>query len=130
MVTFEPGRGVAHLLPVEPQTGSWAMCRHHAETLVLPRGWVLVDNRPEAPSLFAVPDSPAATRAVARPRAERARVEDTQLDLEGSGTIATTEPEVRAVWTGHFDADNLDGLLVAETPLLNRAFQAAKAQAV
>lgn len=130
MVTFEPGRGVAHLLPPEPQTGSWAMCRHHTETLILPRGWVLVDNRPEAPSLFAVPDSPAAARAAARPRTERTRAEDTQLDLEGSDTATSTEPEVRPVWTGHFDADDLNGLLIAETPLLNRAFQAAKAQAV
>ncbi len=87
--------------------GGWAVCRRHAETLVVPRRWVLVDDRPEAPALFVLPDAPAA-------------------DEHAAAAVETV-----TLWNGHFapvDAtDDLGGVLDARTPLLRRAFRAARA---
>lgn len=106
LVAFEPGRRIAHLMAVDA-VGGWAVCRRHAETLVVPRRWVLVDDRPEAPALFVLPDAPAA-------------------DEHAAAAVETV-----TLWNGHFapvDAtDDLGGVLDARTPLLRRAFRAARA---
>ena len=143
-MAFEPGRRVAHLLSVAADSDAWGVCRRHAETLVLPRQWLLVDDRPDAPALFALPDAPrAAQRAAAAASTGRRPDRDPggiplPLDVPVADAPPASEPvitevEVESVslWNGHFapvDADTeMGGVLAARTPLLQRAFRAARA---
>jgi len=145
LVVFEPGQRVAHLLSVEAEAGGWSVCRRHAETLATPRGWVLVDDRPDAPALFALPEEPrAARRAAAAVTTSRRPDRDPggiPLPLEApaaepaanDAVVDLDDPAVETVslWNGHFapvDAEtDLGGVLAARTPLLQRAFRAARA---
>jgi hypothetical protein len=99
------------------------LCRRHADSMVVPRGWTLDDHRQPDLHLFR---PPAVEIAPAR-RARRARpsVDDTeQLRL---GVDVPAEPVADTVdltWSPVFDPDDdLDGLLVASSPLLARAFR-------
>jgi hypothetical protein len=96
---FDADRLMVWLVKCEPDADrlrAGALCRRHADRLVVPRGWTLDDRRESIPRLFPVPD------LVAEPTDERA-----------------TLP-----WTGEFDvSDDLGGVLAANSPLLSRAFR-------
>jgi hypothetical protein len=102
--------------PAAPAAG--ALCRHHAESMVLPRGWWLEDRRDKS-ALFAVggdmiaADGQRTARRPARPRRPARR--------------RITPPEASAEapsWTPAFaTVGDMDGLLAPSTPLLSRAFQ-------
>jgi hypothetical protein len=123
-----------------------ALCRHHADAMVVPRGWSLDDRREAAPPLF---PSEAATKAAAtptpaktrrrRPRRQASGDDTGQLELvpnaddaaESPAAQRAAEPVVEPVdptpfspWRPKFDEDDdLDGLLRARSPLLSRAFR-------
>ena len=132
-------------LPELPDAVGGVLCRRHADSMVVPRGWTLDDRRDPDLRLFRPPTAlPPPTRAQ-RPRPARgpqptgeqlefgaaeptAHVEPTAPD-DPTAPVAGTppvEPVPPAPWTPDFDeADDLDGLLSARSPLLSRAFRTA-----
>jgi hypothetical protein len=144
----------------DADAGAAVLCRRHADSMVVPRGWTLDDLRDPDLHLFRPPlPAPAPrTRAPRRPR-ERPVVEQLQLGAEPEVPLPPpppsvpptadpasepadavldsehplrTESDVRSgdddpgPWTPAFDeADDLDGLLAARSPLLSRAFRTA-----
>lgn len=99
---FDADRLLVWLSPREPDGDpltAGALCRRHADAMVVPQGWTLDDRRDHAPKLFktAVPptasaDDPDATKAT--------------------------------VWLPDFDDDDdLGGVLAVDSPLLARAFR-------
>jgi hypothetical protein len=121
---FDPERStvwLAVLGPAGPAAG--ALCRRHADAMVLPRGWWLQDRRSDA-ALFTAPE-PAPPAALYRAkRRRRPPADPSPLPLDDPRD-AVEGPEVAPSWAPDFDAaDDLDGLLAATTPLLSRAFRA------
>ncbi len=120
------------------------LCRRHADSMIVPLGWMLDDRREATPRLFR-PRQPMAVPAM-RPRRSRTHIphdETGQLELSVDEADATMqeaegvpEPAVAVVavvavdvgpasaaWMPVFDqTDDLDGLLTAQSPLLSRAF--------
>ena len=133
---------VVWIEPLEgtPSYRAGVLCRRHADSMVVPLGWMLDDRREPTPRLFKTAD--AAPAAVPRPRRHRAhpsRDETGQLALtdpddvvdeaavEGERTVAVIAvhevDETSAPWKPVFDQyDDLGGLLSARSPLLSRAF--------
>lgn len=130
-------------LPTAPDAIGGVLCRRHADSMVVPRGWTLDDLRDPELHLFRPPTPPehAAPRRArtTRPRRSRADVVvGEQLELGGEPSEPAEDvppPEASAagdarepdVWTPAFDeADDLGGLLSAQGPLLSRAFKTAE----
>ena len=123
---FDPERSMVWLEvlgPAGPAAG--ALCRRHADAMVLPRGWWLQDRRSDA-ALFTAPE-PAPPATVYRPRRRRpppAAPAPLPLDEPDGGATERPTDAVAPSWVPDFDAaDDLDGLLAATTPLLARAFR-------
>ncbi len=118
------------------------LCLRHADTMIVPGSWTLDDLRDPDLHLFRPP--------AAQPPAPRARRSSTsasgvgddadvteQLELgsigaesnaaetEGASTSGdAASPANGEAWSPSFDdADDLDGLLAAQSPLLARAFR-------
>jgi hypothetical protein len=108
---FDADRQLVWLAPCEPDADrmrAGALCRRHADALVVPRGWTLDDRREPTPRLFRVT---RADRASSRPKA----VEPSRPEADQPTTLP---------WTADFDvSDDLDGVLAADSPLLARAFR-------
>ncbi len=114
------------------------LCRRHADSMIVPRGWTLDDLRDPELHLFR-PPSPTARVASQRPSTpksadatgEQLRLSDEVLDAAYASPIAADGVRDSIVnepgpWTPSFDeADDLDGLLSARSPLLSRAFRTA-----
>jgi hypothetical protein len=118
------------------------LCRRHADSMVVPRGWTLDDLRDPDLHLFR-PPLPAPTPRTRAPRQSRERPVAEQLELGADVDLppppSPPEPSSSAAgddmasdgaetgpWTPAFDeADDLDGLLSARSPLLSRAFRTA-----
>lgn len=114
-----------------------ALCRDHADSMVVPNGWTLDDRREIAPRLFQSRES-AKVKPRRRIRRRRLTDDDTgQLRLAvnftvtdddaGADVIEINKPRPRPAgitpWQPVFDqTDDLDGLLKARSPLLSRAF--------
>jgi hypothetical protein len=131
------------VLPAQMDHGAAVLCLRHANSMVVPRGWTLDDLRDPDLRLFR-PPLPAPTARSRAPRQARVDTGVQQLELGGSlgaepgpgpGTGSETpvaddlvgdpDPDV-GPWTPSFDeADDLDGLLSARSPLLSRAFRTA-----
>ncbi len=128
------------------------LCRRHADSMVVPRSWTLDDLRDPDLHLFRPPQAdrtPRRMRRPATPALAGGSVEVEQLALgvddaaPSAATAATTEsapaPATESAtamatasgpvavgdsWSPSFDdADDLDGLLAARSPLLARAFR-------
>ena len=137
-VWLEPYDGTSHVrLNV--------LCRRHADAMVVPKGWTLDDRREPVPRLFKPADPPVGAptkRSRQRPRRggddtgqlEFTVAEIVETNTASSGSVdatadgapadvaALTDPTTEA-WRPVFDqADDLDGLLTANSPLLSRAF--------
>ncbi len=133
-------------LPEQPEDNAAVLCRRHADTMVVPRGWTLDDLRDPDLHLFRPPlpaPLPAPTRRTRTPRRDPDHTaEQLQLSTVPEPPAITTpsdEPHVGGVdddgdvaaagsgpWSPSFDeADDLDGLLSARGPLLSRAFRTA-----
>ena len=131
-------------LPDVPDTIGGVLCRRHADSMVVPRGWTLDDRRDPGLHLFRPPRAtpPSTGTQPARPprivRTATPTVE--QLELGTSDPSAEVVPRSSPAelvpradditapgpWTPDFDeADDLDGLLSASSPLLSRAFRTA-----
>lgn len=127
-----------------------ALCRRHADTMIVPRGWTLDDLRDPDLHLFRPPPpAPAAPRGVRRRTRVVAPAEQLALVPDPTGSMRIPEPDLYEaldptdptprptepvhadgesdVWTPSFDeADDLGGLLSARSPLLARAFRTAE----
>ena len=138
-------------LPEPLDDGAAVLCRRHADSMVVPRGWTLDDLRDPDLHLFRPPPLPAPTTRPRAPRPPRERAVAEQLRLGADAepttdraagtaaaeTIAATSAETddapaidadpdAGPWSPSFDeADDLDGLLSARSPLLSRAFRTA-----
>jgi hypothetical protein len=102
------------------------LCRRHADSMVVPRGWVLDDRREHAPRLF----RPTAdqTGGLERPRRRSPRSarpsRAVQLELDAAAPEQAGQSVDRGEWSPDFDVDDdLDGLLEVRSPLLARAFR-------
>jgi hypothetical protein len=125
-------------LPADHPDDVGALCRRHADSMVVPRGWTLDDLRDPDLHLFRPPDRAPTSRL--RPRSDASRrsaegveqlaltVHDVAATVERpAGIVAEAEPGEGSPWTPTFDeADDLDGLLSARSPLLSRAFRTAE----
>ncbi len=113
------------------------LCRRHADSMVVPRGWTLDDLRDPDLHLFR-PPAPIPSTRVRRGRLPRPTVVGEQLELDdtaefsmpfvGAPTRSVEDDHVgeSGPWTPEFDeADDLNGLLSARSPLLSRAFRTA-----
>jgi hypothetical protein len=118
------------------------LCRRHADSMVVPLGWMLDDRREAVPRLFKQRAAPPAVASPPRRRRSRSHRDDTgQLELApaarddvgppaGAEALPavvqlpeTTHDDTIAPWKPVFDqSDDLDGLLQARSPLLSRAF--------
>ncbi len=131
------------VLPEQIDHGAAVLCLRHANSMVVPRGWTLDDLRDPELRLFR-PPLPAPTLRSRAPRQVRVASGVEQLELGGAvGAEAAPSSETSAAhdmvddpdpdpdpeigpWTPSFDeADDLDGLLSARSPLLSRAFRTA-----
>jgi hypothetical protein len=122
--------------PVEP--GAAVLCLRHANSMVMPRGWTLDDLRDPDLRLFR-PPLPAPVARSRSPRPLSAPPGGEQLrfgDVEEPPAAVESTPEIAVddvgagPWTPSFDeADDLDGLLSARSPLLSRAFRTAERSA-
>jgi hypothetical protein len=119
------------------------LCRRHAEAMVVPLGWMCDDRRNPTPQLFRTPDVvPVPPRPRSSPRhavaqrvAEQLGLDELDVpDLVGASAVATSvgADDLGAAgdvepWKPVFDhTDDLDGLLMANSPLLSRAFRGRK----
>ena len=149
---FDSTRLLAWFETVDPSAvaGVGDLCGRHSAAMVLPRGWTLEDRRP-GPASTASTAAPAAAPARRRPATARTKRrkkwEEAPGDLfapsepapEPVATVPApvlapeppapepeSGPESEPAWTPQFEVDDLDGLLSAKSPLLSRAFRAAK----
>lgn len=107
-----------------------ALCRRHADAMVVPRGWTLDDRRQPAPQLFSAARF-ASDDGQEHPRARGQRRKQPgveQLVIDGTDEIERPAPvdaeQAHDVWVASFDPDDdLDGVLRATSPLLSRAFR-------
>ena len=127
--------------PDLPDEVGGVLCRRHADSMVVPRGWTLDDRRDPDLHLFRPPTPlPPPSRAqrqrpvrAGQPAGEQLQlgaVETSALPIEPVLSSGEIDPSDQAVppgpWTPEFDeADDLDGLLSARSPLLSRAFRTA-----
>ncbi len=125
-----------------------AVCRRHADAMVVPRGWTLDDRRESRPRLFRVSDSSSTARAkrvpsrrpnesTVPPAEQLSLLDDTngatlQDPLDDEVTVGEIRPlgvpdsdETQAIpWRFEFnERDDLGGLLNVDSPLLSRAFR-------
>lgn len=130
------------------QSGS--LCRRHADAMVVPQGWTLDDRREPEPKLFrdarsgsttATTMTTTATKAKARRRRTTAKtpvtaatvatvdqpaLDDVRTVADVAGPMSDPDSTAQLPWWPAFDeADDLDGVLAADTPLLARAFRGA-----
>jgi hypothetical protein len=117
-------------LPERPEDGAAVLCRRHADAMIVPRGWTLDDLRDPHLHLFRPPapgvlPAPAPSTRVRRPTPEPAG-EQLRLPTETDPAPDVEAPAAVGPWSPSFDeADDLDGLLAARSPLLSRAFRTA-----
>lgn len=127
------------------------LCRRHADSLVVPRDWTIIDNRTKKQRLFSAPATPKiavkkkeknvkkkpsaviqdifdfATRVIAPvavPVEQSSVVESEQEEVAEELAEIIDLQETRAMpWTPKFDhTGDLDGRLRAKGKLLSRAF--------
>jgi len=117
------------------------LCRRHADALVVPRDWIIFDNRTKKQRLFSSPAAPRAQK-VRKPRRAKKKATAVIQDLFEFATRVTAPPpepvvevapeeidhgdlqETQAMpWMPQFDrTGDLDGTLRAKGRLLSRAF--------
>jgi len=142
------------VLPDDDSGIGGVLCRRHADSMVVPRGWTLDDLRDPELHLFRPPNPTARVRTHRPPSVRSVDATGEQLrlteDVLGALPDASTDlvasvpvddlDEIADLddiddpediddpgpWTPSFDeADDLDGLLLAQSPLLSRAFRTA-----
>jgi hypothetical protein len=128
LLGFDASRRLAWFAPLDEAVGrhSGELCQRHAESMVVPKGWWLDDQRVE-PQLFTPPPIAHSTTAAVGRVSKRSAAPEPEpdplpLDQALASPAAPASPEA-SEWAPRFDRDDdLDGLLDAGTPLLGRAF--------
>lgn len=111
------------------------LCRRHADSLVVPRDWTIIDNRTKKQRLFSAPALP---KPAVKKKAKSVKMKSVAVvsDLFEFATRVVAQPlpeteievedpqETQAMpWTPQFDrTGDLDGRLNARGRLLSRAF--------
>lgn len=104
---FDPSRRLVWIEPVPDESTATsgavhgarpgALCRRHADSMVVPGGWVLDDRRQASPTLFATPvDVPSKPRRRARHRAVQMGEQLGLLDAPPIGGEASVDDRVAA----------------------------------
>lgn len=94
------------------------LCRRHADSLVVPKGWTIDDNREKKQRLFSSPATTVRTADTALSR-RGYRQKSSQVDPE----LFDLQETKAMPWTPHFDRNgDLGGTLRARGRLLGRAF--------
>ena len=126
--------------PLDDPMQSGSLCRRHADAMVVPQGWTLDDRREPGPRLFSPAPPHGSDRRThptgdPRPSADgQGARRDPQLALDDqvrtvadvAGPMSDSDRTAPIPWSPVFDeADDLDGILSADSPLLARAFRGA-----
>jgi len=131
---FDVDRLLVWLAPREPDSDrlrAGALCKRHADAMVVPRGWTLDDRREPTPRLFRpapgdeAPPSRARTRRSPAGAPPPEQLALTVAEVTGE-PLADDDPDatVAIPWMPNFDdQDDLGGVLAARSPLLARAFR-------
>lgn len=94
------------------------LCRRHADSLVVPKGWTIDDNREKKQRLFSSPATTVRTADTALSR-RVSRQKSSQVDPE----LFDLQETKAMPWTPQFDRNgDLGGTLRARGRLLGRAF--------
>lgn len=124
---FDPGRLLLWLEhgAIPDGTRSNALCRRHADSLAVPRGWSIDDRRESSPRLFS---SPAISTNVVKLNPNRSRKRKNPIVVEPKlfdrAPLVDPEETKAMPWTPQFDPDDdLGGVLQARGRLLSRAFR-------
>jgi hypothetical protein len=126
LLGFDASRRLAWFAPLDEAVGrhSGELCQRHAESMVVPKGWWLDDQRVD-PQLFTPPPIAHTTTAAGGRVSKRSPATEPEADplpLEEAPAPAQAQAHAQE-WAPRFDRDDdLDGLLDAGTPLLGRAF--------
>ncbi len=126
-----------HLLESTTSNDAGALCRRHADSMVVPRNWTLDDQRDPDLHLFRPPEGTGPSRRGARRgRATGSAAEQLELGVDGDDPPTTdvaddtidgedvASDDAVEPWSPSFDSsDDLGGLLAARSPLLARAFR-------
>lgn len=109
-----------------------ALCRRHADALVVPRGWRIEDKRENVPRLFPVtapaekPKAKGAATKKADAKKPRAKLPRPSIfdELKNDKNVEEDLEETKAIpWSPQFDhTDDLGGVLRPKGRLLSRAF--------
>lgn len=127
---FDPGRLLVWLEhgAIPEGSRSNALCRRHADALVVPKGWSIDDRRESAPRLFSAPKSTSNIVKFAASRNHKRRYASAHEPKLFDGAPEVDLEETKAIpWTAHFDPDDdLGGVLQARGRLLSRAFRSSE----
>jgi hypothetical protein len=128
---FQPTLRQAWLVDLDETTARTQgdLCRRHAATLVLPRGWELHDERTDGPRPIEEPRAEPAPGAPARRVRVRRRRRAPSPEAEPSrlpGFEPVVVPDDMNEDAPALDTEALSTILDARTPLLRRAFRNAQ----
>jgi Protein of unknown function (DUF3499) len=132
---FDAMATLVWLDPLDARTvGAGMLCKSHADSLTPIRGWTLRDRRARAPRLWVDRPAPPVVATSRAPRAARAHPD--APPPTAPLPFAETSPRTGAPATSTVASDDdardahdteLEQMLSARTPLLRRAFTAARA---
>lgn len=123
LLGFDASRRLAWFAPLDDAVGrhSGELCQRHAESMVVPKGWWLDDQRVD-PQLFTPPPIAHSSPPYQGRVSKRSGVGGAEPGPEPE-PLPLDEASSAPEWAPRFDRnDDLDGLLDAGTPLLGRAF--------
>jgi hypothetical protein len=123
LLGFDASRSLAWFAPLDDQGALHGseLCRRHADSVRVPKGWWLDDRRVASPQLFSPPPNPPASPPPP-PIAHSTPSEPAPVSKQAPAPAEDPLP-LEATWRPVFDkSDDLDGLLDAGSPLLGRAF--------
>jgi hypothetical protein len=138
LFAFDASECLVWLDPIStPGRGAGVLCERHADRLSPPRGWNLLDRRASESRLWtgrvATTSARATPHTPRRERTARARAcppSGPRLPfdtIDDERPTATVPDPVPTAWSPHGRPDpELEHVLDARTPLLARAFEAAR----
>jgi hypothetical protein len=129
---FDATAALVWLDPLDGRTiGAGMLCASHADSLTPIRGWTLRDRRARAPKLWVDRPAPAVAPTSRTPRPTRGHPDAAPATAPLPFAEVAPYADAPAASAGSLGDDTRDAelehLLSARTPLLRRAFTAARA---